>query len=142
MWISCGNDFFVNGCSPRRFPVFLVPTLRVGTRCMRRSASRLVSGQDGTRSVRTWVPTRSVGTRIRSSPGCGSVAALIFRLTARSGDGWEIEDNPSRRQAMIREQLRRNFASIHEALREPEAFALRWHLEGRPYSWSVFAALA
>lgn len=43
---------------------------------------------------------------------------------------------------MIRDRLRRNLASIHEALREPEDFALRWHLEGQPYPWSVFAALA
>lgn len=43
---------------------------------------------------------------------------------------------------MIRNRLRRNLASIHEALRQPEEFAVRWHREGRPYSWSVFAALA
>jgi hypothetical protein len=43
---------------------------------------------------------------------------------------------------MIRDRLRQNLASIHEALREPEDFALRWHQQGRPYSWSVFAALA
>jgi hypothetical protein len=28
------------------------------------------------------------------------------------------------------------------ALNEPEVFALRWHHEGAPYSWSVFVALA
>jgi hypothetical protein len=43
---------------------------------------------------------------------------------------------------MIRDRLRQNLASIHEALREPEDFALRWHQQGQPYSWSVFAALA
>ncbi|HEY7310340.1 MAG TPA: hypothetical protein VH643_13330 [Gemmataceae bacterium] len=43
---------------------------------------------------------------------------------------------------MIRDRLRRNLAYIHGALREPEDFALCWHLEGRPYPWSVFAALA
>jgi|SRR5579884_1955392 len=43
---------------------------------------------------------------------------------------------------MIRDRLRQNLSFIHEALRQPEDFALRWHLEDRPYSWSVFAALA
>jgi hypothetical protein len=43
---------------------------------------------------------------------------------------------------MIRDRLRRNLASIHEALRQPEDFAVRWHVEGNPYSWGVFAALA
>ena len=43
---------------------------------------------------------------------------------------------------MIRDRLRQNLASIHEALRQPEDFALRWQREGQPYSWSVFAALA
>jgi hypothetical protein len=43
---------------------------------------------------------------------------------------------------MIRERLRHNLVFIHEALRQPEDFAIRWHVEGRPYSWSVFAALA
>src|SRR6516165_7639407 len=43
---------------------------------------------------------------------------------------------------MIRDRLRRNLAYIHEALRQPEDFAVRWHVEGNPYSWSVFAALA
>lgn len=43
---------------------------------------------------------------------------------------------------MIRDRLRQNLHFIHEALRQPEDFAIRWHLEGRPYSWSVFAALA
>jgi hypothetical protein len=43
---------------------------------------------------------------------------------------------------MIRDRVRRNLVFIHEALRQPEDFALRWHREGRPYSWSVFAALA
>jgi hypothetical protein len=43
---------------------------------------------------------------------------------------------------MIRDRLRQNLSFIHEALRQPEDFALRWHLEGQPYSWSVFAALS
>lgn len=43
---------------------------------------------------------------------------------------------------MIRDRLRRNLSFIHEALRQPEDFAFRWHREGQPYSWSVFAALA
>ena len=43
---------------------------------------------------------------------------------------------------MIRDRLRQNLSFIHEALRQPEDFALRWHQQGRPYSWSVFAALA
>ncbi|HTU93133.1 MAG TPA: hypothetical protein VMF69_23835 [Gemmataceae bacterium] len=43
---------------------------------------------------------------------------------------------------MIRDRLRQNLQFIHEALRQPEDFALCWHLQGQPYSWSVFAALA
>jgi hypothetical protein len=43
---------------------------------------------------------------------------------------------------MLRDRLRQNLSFIHEALREPEDFTIRWHLEGRPYSWSVFAALS
>ncbi len=43
---------------------------------------------------------------------------------------------------MIRDRLRQNLSFVHEALRQPEDFALRWHREGQPYSWSVFAALA
>jgi hypothetical protein len=31
---------------------------------------------------------------------------------------------------------------VGQALREPEAFALRWHHAGAPYPWWVFAALA
>lgn len=42
----------------------------------------------------------------------------------------------------MRDRLRRNLAFVHEALRQPEDFTIRWHLEGRPYTWSVFAALA
>src|SRR5581483_10928201 len=45
-------------------------------------------------------------------------------------------------RAMIRDRLRQNLSFVHEALRQPEDFALRWHREGQPYSWSVFAALA
>lgn len=43
---------------------------------------------------------------------------------------------------MFRYRLRVNLAAIGQALREPEAFAERWHREGNPYHWSVFAALA
>jgi hypothetical protein len=43
---------------------------------------------------------------------------------------------------MLRARLRSSLAHIGEALREPEAFALRWQREGNPYHWSVFAALA
>jgi hypothetical protein len=43
---------------------------------------------------------------------------------------------------MMRDRLRRNLAFVHEALRQPEDFTIRWYLEGRPYTWSVFAALA
>jgi hypothetical protein len=43
---------------------------------------------------------------------------------------------------MFRERLRANISHIGQALREPEAFALRWHREGSPYGWSVFAALS
>jgi hypothetical protein len=43
---------------------------------------------------------------------------------------------------MLRTQLRDSLASIGQALREPEAFAVRWHREGALYGWMVFAALA
>jgi hypothetical protein len=43
---------------------------------------------------------------------------------------------------MIRARLRTSLAHIGEALREPEAFALRWHRQGAPYDAWVFAALA
>ncbi len=43
---------------------------------------------------------------------------------------------------MFRDRLRASIQHIGQALREPEAFALRWHREDRPYHWSVFAALA
>jgi hypothetical protein len=43
---------------------------------------------------------------------------------------------------MFRTRLQLSFAHIGQALREPEAFALRWHREGSPYGWTVFAALA
>jgi hypothetical protein len=43
---------------------------------------------------------------------------------------------------MFRTRLRSNIAHIGQALREPEAFAVRWHREGTPFHWSVFAALA
>lgn len=43
---------------------------------------------------------------------------------------------------MFRHRLRLNLAAVGQALREPEAFAERWHREGNPYHSSVFAALA
>jgi hypothetical protein len=43
---------------------------------------------------------------------------------------------------MFRSQLRAGLAHIGLALREPEAFALRWHQEHSPYPWWVFAALS
>ena len=43
---------------------------------------------------------------------------------------------------MLRSHLRSCVAHVGLALREPEAFALRWHREGAPYAPSVFAALA
>ena len=43
---------------------------------------------------------------------------------------------------MSRARLRASLAHVGEALREPEAFALRWHREGSPYTTGVFAALA
>src|SRR5438034_3210888 len=43
---------------------------------------------------------------------------------------------------MFRSRLRLGLAHIGQALREPEAFAVRWHREPAPYAWWVFAALA
>lgn len=43
---------------------------------------------------------------------------------------------------MLRDRLRHSLQHIGQALREPEGFACRWHGEGRPYAWWVFAALA
>src|SRR5262249_52025609 len=43
---------------------------------------------------------------------------------------------------MLRTRLHASLAHIGQALREPEAFALRWHREPAPYAWWVFAALA
>src|SRR6516225_4823499 len=42
---------------------------------------------------------------------------------------------------MLRSRLRASITHIGQALREPEGFALRWHQEGAPYAWWVFAAL-
>ncbi len=42
---------------------------------------------------------------------------------------------------MLQARLRASLAHVGQALREPEVFALRWHQEGRPYAWWVFAAL-
>jgi hypothetical protein len=43
---------------------------------------------------------------------------------------------------MFRTRLRVAIRHVGQALREPEAFALRWHQEGTPYDSGVFAALA
>jgi hypothetical protein len=43
---------------------------------------------------------------------------------------------------MFRDRLRDSVAHVGQALREPEAFALRWQQQGAPYRWHVFAALA
>src|SRR5438067_884255 len=43
---------------------------------------------------------------------------------------------------MLQTRLRAGVVAVGEALREPEAFALRWHREGAPYDALVFAALA
>jgi hypothetical protein len=42
---------------------------------------------------------------------------------------------------MPRSRLHVGLANVGEALREPEAFTLRWHREGAPYAWWVFLAL-
>src|SRR5947209_15250094 len=39
-------------------------------------------------------------------------------------------------------KFREGILHIGQALREPERFALRWHHDGAPYPWWVFAALA
>ena len=43
---------------------------------------------------------------------------------------------------MLQSRLRSSLAHIGQALREPEAFAMRWQREGAPYARWVFAALA
>jgi hypothetical protein len=43
---------------------------------------------------------------------------------------------------MLQTRLRAGIGHVGLALREPEAFALRWHREGTPYDWWVFGALA
>ncbi len=43
---------------------------------------------------------------------------------------------------MFRDRLRASVGHVGQALREPEAFTVRWHEEGKPYEWWVFAALA
>src|SRR5687768_9334290 len=43
---------------------------------------------------------------------------------------------------MVQARLRAALAHVGQALREPEALALRWHHEGTPYDAVVFAALA
>ena len=43
---------------------------------------------------------------------------------------------------MFRDRLRAGLADVGQALREPEAFALRWHVGEEPYGPGVFLALA
>src|SRR6185369_17081109 len=43
---------------------------------------------------------------------------------------------------MFRSRLHACPSHVGQALREPEAFALRWHRETAPYTWWVFLALA
>jgi hypothetical protein len=43
---------------------------------------------------------------------------------------------------MLQSRVRSGLVQIGLALREPEAFALRWHRDGSPYHWTVFLALA
>ena len=43
---------------------------------------------------------------------------------------------------MFRDRLRAGLADVGQALREPEAFALRWHIGEAPYGTGVFLALA
>src|SRR5262249_28075762 len=43
---------------------------------------------------------------------------------------------------MFRARLRASLANVGQALREPEAFALRWHRGEAHYAWWVLAALA
>jgi hypothetical protein len=43
---------------------------------------------------------------------------------------------------MFRDRLRDSLAHINQALHEPEAFAVRWRRERRPYAFAVFLALA
>jgi hypothetical protein len=45
-------------------------------------------------------------------------------------------------QPVFRDRLRASLADVGQALREPEAFALRWHTGEAPYGPAVFAALA
>jgi hypothetical protein len=42
---------------------------------------------------------------------------------------------------MWHSRLRASVHHVGQALREPEAFALRWHQQGTPYAWWVFVAL-
>ena len=43
---------------------------------------------------------------------------------------------------MFRDRLRAGLADVGQALREPEAFALRWHVGEAPYGPGIFLALA
>jgi len=43
---------------------------------------------------------------------------------------------------VFRDRVRAGMADVGQALREPEAFALRWHVGEAPYGPGVFLALA
>ncbi len=42
---------------------------------------------------------------------------------------------------MLHSRLRSGIAHVGQALREPEEFALRWHLGEAAYEWWIWAAL-
>jgi hypothetical protein len=52
---------------------------------------------------------------------------------------WELF---GKEMIMLQRNMRVGLRHIGEALRDPEAFALRWQQEGTRYEWWVFAALA
>src|SRR5262249_39057090 len=78
------------------------------------------------------------GNRSRPGPITG---AAIFSVTRRRRPA---VGSPSRGKGgtMFRSRLRAGLAHVGLALREPEASALRWHRDGPPSAWWVFAALA
>src|SRR4051812_21521274 len=68
-----------------------------------------------------------------------SIFALCVSSSVPSVTPWFV---PERREVMFRSRLRAGLAHVGLALREPEAFTLRWHREVAPYASWVFAALA
>src|SRR5438477_8067894 len=64
-------------------------------------------------------------------------------LPLRLGIAGESKPPPCKgRTTMSPNRFRAALAHVGEALREPEAFALRWHREGAPYHFWVFTAIA